>query len=333
MHADVDSRPPRLQDDGDGLIFGIALALAVHVLIALLLYLAWWWSPVRQVEPAAGSPMVEAALVVSASDVRSAQKAVQDAPKPLPEPLPEPVKQVAEEDTVPPPQPIPVPKPQQAPTPQQQKAQDFIPVPDKVDQERATRAAISQEKEKQEQEAKRRQEQIDLTEQKRQQEAEQKQRLAAQQEEQRQQKIAEIRKQREKLDREAQLTQQKLRQIADLSAKQAAAAATNTPQEAPGQNGNNTDLQAKYAAAIQQAVLSQWVRPDSVPLGQKCKIAIRQIVGGQVIEAKVSPDCPYDEAGRRSIEAAVLRAQPLPYHGFESVFTRDLTFNFTAQDR
>jgi len=75
------------------------------------------------------------------------------------------------------------------------------------------------------------------------------------------------------------------------------------------------------------------VRPDSVPLGQKCKIAIKQIPGGTVMEAKVSPDCPYDEAGRRSIEAAVLRAQPLPYRGFESVFARELTFNFTAQDR
>jgi TolA protein len=333
MHAEAENRPPLTQGDNDSLLYGIALAVGVHVLIALLFFLAWWWSPVRQVEPAAGSPMVEASLVVSAADVRSAQKAVQDAPKPLPEPLPEPVKEVAEEDTVPPPQPVPVPKPQDAPTEQQKKAQDFIPVPDKVDQDRASRTAISQEKEKQEQEAKRRQEQIDLTEQKRQQEAEQKQRLAAQQEEERQKKIADIRKQREQAEREAKLAEQKLRQLADLRAKQASAAAATTPQAAPGQNGTNTDLSAKYAAAIQQAVLSQWVRPDSVPLGQKCKISIKQIPGGTVTEAKVSPDCPYDEAGRRSIEAAVLRAQPLPYRGFESVFARELTFNFTAQDR
>ena len=333
MHAEADTRPHLDQGDNDGLMYGIALAVGVHVLLALLFFLAWWWSPVREVEPAAGSPMVEASLVVSAADVRSAQKAVQDAPKPLPEPLPEPVKDVAEDDTVPPPQPIPVPKPQQAPTEQQQKAQDFIPVPDKVDQDRASRTAISQEKEKQEQEAKRRQEQIDLTEQKRQQEAEQKQRLAAQQEEERQKKIADIRKQREQADREAKLAEQKLRQLADVRAKQASATAASTPQAAPGQNGTNTDLSAKYAAAIQQAVLSQWVRPDSVPLGQKCKISIKQIPGGTVMEARVSPDCPYDEAGRRSIEAAVLRAQPLPYRGFESVFARELTFNFTAQDR
>lgn len=333
MHAEADSRSLRPGEDNDGLMYGIALAVGVHVLIALLFFFAWWWSPVRQVEPAAGSPMVEASLVVSPADVASAQRAVKDAPKPDPVPLPEPVKEVAEEDTVPPPQPVPVPTPQDAPTPRQQQAQDFIPVPDRVDQDRATRTAISQEKEKQEQEAKRRQEQVDLTEQKRQQEAEQKQRLAAQQEEERQKKIAEIRRQREQADREAKLAEQKLRQLADARAKQASATAAATPQAAPGQGGTNTDLSAKYAAAIQQAVLSQWVRPDSVPLGQKCKISIKQIPGGTVMEAKVSPDCPYDEAGRRSIEAAVLRAQPLPYRGFEPVFVRELTFNFTAQDR
>ncbi|TWR29546.1 protein TolA, partial [Xanthomonas vasicola] len=49
--------------------------------------------------------------------------------------------------------------------------------------------------------------------------------------------------------------------------------------------------------------------------------------------AKVAPGCPYDEAGQRSIEAAVLSAQPLPYRGFESVFQRNLTFVFTAQDQ
>jgi len=51
-----------------------------------------------------------------------------------------------------------------------------------------------------------------------------------------------------------------------------------------------------------------------------------------VNSAKVSPDCPFDEAGRRSIEAAVLNAQPLPYRGFETVFQRTINFNFTAQD-
>jgi len=51
------------------------------------------------------------------------------------------------------------------------------------------------------------------------------------------------------------------------------------------------------------------------------------------MEAQVRPGCPMDAAGQRSIEAAVLKAQPLPYRGFEPVFRRKLTFIFEAQDR
>ncbi|MCY7313872.1 MAG: TonB C-terminal domain-containing protein, partial [Pseudoxanthomonas sp.] len=98
-------------------------------------------------------------------------------------------------------------------------------------------------------------------------------------------------------------------------------------------SGSNDKLTGQYAAAIQQAVLAQWIRPDSVPRGQRCRLTIRQLPGGEVVDVEVSPACPYDEAGRRSVEAAVLRAQPLPYRGFESVFQRTVDFNFEAQDR
>ncbi len=70
-----------------------------------------------------------------------------------------------------------------------------------------------------------------------------------------------------------------------------------------------------------------------MPIGQRCRITIRQLPGGEVSSVEVSPSCPYDELGRRSVEAAVLRAQPLPYAGFESVFARQLNLNFEAQDR
>ncbi len=69
-----------------------------------------------------------------------------------------------------------------------------------------------------------------------------------------------------------------------------------------------------------------------MPFGQRCKIVIQQLPGGTVNSANVSPDCPFDEAGRRSIEAAVRNAQPLPYRGFEAVFQRTINFTFTAQD-
>ncbi len=358
MHADA-LPPPR--DPGNEWGMPVVLALLVHVLVALVFIIAWVWSPSRSTEAAAGDPVVEASLQLSAAEAAAARSALRASEKlpPPPEPAPDAQPQPVPEDTVPPPQPIPEPRPQDAPTPQQHNAQERIAQPDTVDQERVSALAISQEKASQEQEAKRRQEQIDLTERKRVEEAEQKLRLAKQQEEtdrqkklaeeqrkaneakaeqERQQKIAEIRRKREQAERELKLAEQRQRQVADARARAQAAAssaspASGTPQASPGQGGTSTDLTARYAAAIQQAVLNQWVRPDTIPRGQRCRLTIRQLPGGEVVDVQFAAGCPYDDAGRRSVEAAVLRAQPLPYRGFESVFQRTLNFTFEAQDR
>ena len=100
-----------------------------------------------------------------------------------------------------------------------------------------------------------------------------------------------------------------------------------------GNNGVDTGLKARYAAALTEAILAKWTRPETVPLGARCKLIIRQLPGGEVMDAEVASPCAYDELGRRSIEAAVLKAQPLPYAGFEPVFARTLELNFVAQDR
>lgn len=334
MHAEALQRYSVPRDEGLGR--AVALAIALHVAIALVFVLASFFSWQRDTTSAAGLPVMEASLEVSSAEARIAQRAM-DAASDL-EPLPQPIEEVAEEETVPPPQPVPEPVPQDSPVPRQQVAQERVPVPDTVDQDRASALAISQEKARREQEEKRRQEQIDLTEQKRVEEAQKQQRLAKQQEEaDREKKLAEIRRMRAQAAKDAQLAEQKLRQLADARTRSAASAnsaqygASGSPPA--GNNGVDADLSGKYAAAIQKAVLDQWIRPDSVPRGQRCRITIRQLPGGEVVEVEVAPSCPYDEAGRRSVEAAVLRAQPLPYRGFESVFERTLNFNFEAQDR
>ena len=329
MHADAFYRNP--QDREGGLAGPLGLAVALHLLVALLFWAAWLWSPQRQVEAAAGTPAIEASLEMSASDLAAALRRAEQAPRP--EPLPEPVAEPAPEETVPPPQPLPEPRPQDAAVAPQPQAQDFIPKPDTVDQDEARRDAIAQEKAQREQEERRRQEQVDLTaERERQKAAENQRRLAAQAEEaERQKKLAEIRRQREQAARQAELAEQKLRQLQQVQQRQTAAATPS--QGTPGQGGTSEDLTARYAAAIQQAVTAQWIRPDTVPLGQRCRVSIRQLPGGEVIDVQVQAGCPFDDAGRRSLEAAVLRAQPLPYRGFENVFQRNLTLNFEAQDR
>ncbi|MGH8037635.1 MAG: cell envelope integrity protein TolA [Stenotrophomonas sp.] len=349
MHAEA--LPPQRQPEG-GWGLPVALAILVHILLALVFIAAWLWSPQRSTEAAAGDPAIEASLQLSASEAAAARQALRASEKlpDLPEPVAEPTP--VEEDTVPPPQPLPEPRPQDAPTPQQQNAQERIAQPDTVDQAAVNAMSISAEKAKQEQEAKRRQEQIDLTERKRVEEAEQKLRLAKQQEEADQKKLAEqeqkandakaaetakklaeIRAKRAQQESEIKRAEAKLREVtaARAAAGQSTAGSAGAAQPAAGGGGTSDDLRAKYAAAIQAKVTDTWIRPPNVPSGQNCRIAIVQLPGGRVLSASVSASCPYDDAAKRSLEAAVLNAQPLPYRGFESVFARELTLNFRPE--
>lgn len=305
----------------EGLGRAVVLALALHVLLAALLWLSSFFSWEREVPAAAGLPVMNADLAVSDSEAAAAREALAFEPEPLPEP----------EDAVPPPQPLPEPVPDESPVERQLQAQERVPVPDTEQQDEVREDAVSEEMREREQEEKRRQEQVDLTEDiERQRQAEQRQRLARQQELQR------IREELRKAERQTEMHEQRLRQLADARAQSASEAAAQADAAAtggqPGNQGVDNDLLGRYQAALIQAIRSKWTRPDSVPLGQRCRINITQLPGGEVMSVSVSPSCPYDEAGRRSVEAAVLKAQPLPYAGFESVFQRNLNLNFEAAD-
>jgi colicin import membrane protein len=317
----------------------IVFAIGLHLLLALLLWVSSRFTWNHEVTSAAGSTM-EATTQTTAAEDRAVMQAM-NASKPSPV-VPQPIV----EETTPPPQPIPETRPQDSLAPQQTQAQEVIPMPDKINQDEVRSDAISPDKGLKEQDEKRKQAQVDLTEEiKRQKDAQEKQRLAQQQADEqakrdaeKQKKLDEIRSQMKQAQREVQLAQQKQQQLADAMTRNAtASASTNAPATATssatvGQGGTDEGLNAKYIAAIQAAVLKQWTRPDSVALGTKCTIIIKQIPGGEVIGAQVQPGCVMDRAGQDSLERAVLKAQPLPYRGFESVFNRQLNFNFTAQD-
>ena len=89
----------------------------------------------------------------------------------------------------------------------------------------------------------------------------------------------------------------------------------------------NDPLMIKYASAIQAAVTKNWLLPDGLPQAA-CKVHIVQLPGGKVERATVDESCPYDQRGRRSVVDAVLRADYLPYGGFESVFQRNIVLTF-----
>ena len=302
-------------------------AVGLHVLLFALAFVGLLWT--RSSAPAAaGGSVVEAELIDANALSSKMRRALLDRPEPV---SPEQVQaiQPPEEQAAPELQPLPEPVPEDSLVQQQDQAQERVPEPDIEEQELVERDAVSLERREREQEEKRRQEQIDLTERERQEEAEKQQRLAAEQ-------LEDVRVLRAIAKRDARLAEEKLQQLADRRARQAseeAAIADASASAPPGNQGVDSGLAARYAAALSEAIRRNWSRPDNVPLGQICRITIRQLPGGEVVDVEVSPSCPYDDLGKRSVEAAVLKAQPLPYAGFEEVFNRTLILKFDAQDR
>jgi len=87
---------------------------------------------------------------------------------------------------------------------------------------------------------------------------------------------------------------------------------------------------AEYLALIRQKVERNWVRPPSARPGLECEVLVTQIPGGQVTGVRMG-NCNADDAVRRSIEAAVLRASPLPLPDEAGLFERNLRFTFKPE--
>lgn len=304
--------------------YAIAFALLLHAIPLAFFLLAALWP--GQDAASAGEP-IQADVV----DVNALSASMRSALRRQPEPLAEPEPATTQE---PPPEPLPEPleeQPEETPPEQQLTPQEQVPVPDETQQEEVVPDAESDDAAEREQEAKRQQGQRDLTENRETQE-EIEQRRLSEMERQRQQQLADIRRQRADAARQASLSEERLRQLADRRAQQASDAAASAAPP-PGNRGTENDPNAAYSKAIAEAIRRNWVRPDNILPSQRCRIVIRQLPGGEVIDAQVDSSCPYDELGKRSVEAAVLKAQPLPYVGYEKAFQRTLILNFQAEDR
>jgi colicin import membrane protein len=291
-----------------GFLFLAILPCSRYENVVNALGLPAWMNPITCSKPLElQGPIIEATLI-----------------GPTGSPPPKAVKIKPVPDSTPPPPTVPPPKPQiEAP-----KVQTLPPPPehvDVVDQERVVAdAALKAEEAKKLQEEKQRQRQSELDAQ-----------AAKQKEEKRKQLDALFAKmdaasaQTKRLDNKAKQARQ---QMEDLKNAQEDGQ-PDLPAAAQRQTGNNSpnsNLADEYAAAIQNAVTPNWLRPDNIP-AVPCKVDIVQSPGGDVLSATVDSSCPYDDAGRRSVENAVLRTKTLPYKGFESVFQRKLTFTFRPQ--
>jgi len=289
------------------------LSVGIHVGIALLLWLGLVLRLPVQDQPAAGEP-VQATLQLSKADQRRVEKLLAQARKDEVEtPAPKP------------PQPIPEKSPQDSDTPLQPTPQAPVDLPDPVDQEKVVAAAALAAEAQRVQDEKRRQEQVELTEDVvRQEQAERRQRLREQQ--------AQIQKELEAAQKRRKLEEQKLQQLADLqSAPKPAPAPARTPEAPAGERGADDSLRARYRAQMLQTAEQNWNHLGAPELA-RCKVRFAQIPGGMITKVEFI-DCPYDEQGREFVDRA-LRKDPMPYQGYEKVFMPrvELTFCYPKED-
>jgi len=90
------------------------------------------------------------------------------------------------------------------------------------------------------------------------------------------------------------------------------------------------DARVAYLFAIQQKISRNWVRPPTAVAGIECVVNIRQLPGGEVVSVSIGA-CNADSTVRRSIEAAVYKASPLPAPRDPSVFDRNLRLEFRPE--
>ncbi len=91
----------------------------------------------------------------------------------------------------------------------------------------------------------------------------------------------------------------------------------------------STAMQA-YVFAIQQKIERNWAKPASAEPGLECEVNVRQLPGGDVVNVSIGR-CNGDEAVRRSIEAAVNNASPLPEPSDPRLFNRSLNILFKPE--
>jgi len=151
-------------------------------------------------------------------------------------------------------------------------------------------------------------------------------------EKRRKQEEAEMERKRVEAERarEAEIERQRL-ENERLRAEAEAARLAEINAESNRLDAMAASAEAAYIFAIQQKISRNWVRPPTAVAGIECIVNIRQLPGGEVVSVSIGA-CNADSTVRRSIEAAVYKASPLPAPADPSVFDRNLRLEFRPTD-
>ena len=236
-------------------------------------------------------PLAMTATIVSEDSLTTAPPVVEEAPEPEPEVVPEPEPEI-------------------------------VPEPDNSEQlrleaeerKRLEDLAVERQRIAREDEAKRERLRKDELERKRREEAE-----------------IERRRQEAERKRQEDIERQRVKNERDRKEAEEAEERRQFEQELANEqerlDAMNAGALARYEYALRQKIERNWVQPASSVPGLSCVLSVRQLPGGEVVSVVIE-SCNGDEAVRRSVEAAVYKASPLPEPEDPSLFERNLRFIF-----
>jgi colicin import membrane protein len=284
----------------------IALSILVHSLIVAAAVLGWFTWKHEPPEPQT--------LAIEASVV---DERVLEGVSPPPEPAP------------PEPEPVPEPEPQPEPIPPEEEAP---PEPDPAEIERRQQEeraeAERQAREQAEKEAREEEARLEAEKQEAERVEAEKQAAAKAAAEK---AAAEKKRAEEAAARKA--AEEKARKAAEEKARQAREEELRRSLEAEERRNaaRNSEEAARWHAQIINRVTRAWIRPPAAVAGVNCVVLVSQVPGGEVTSVRVDSCTPNDAALRESVEAAVLRASPLPTPPPGVPFERNLRLIFAPQ--
>lgn len=211
---------------------------------------------------------------------------------------------VTEEEIRQPPPAEPEPEPEPVPDPAEEQRQ-------LEEQKRLEDQRIEQDRIRREEEAERQRQEQAAEERRNREEAE----IERRRQEAERRRLEEVERQRaenERLRREAEEAELQRRRQQEIDDEETRLAAMNA------------GLKERYMFLIKQQIYRNWAPPLSAKSGSECEVEVRQVRGGVVGSVNIVRCDPDDDALRRSIEAAVFGASPLPDPPDPSVFDRNL---------
>lgn len=302
--------PPSSKSLIQGRWRGLALSILLHSAIVAAAVYGWFtW---KHRAPPVATMAIEATVV---------DERVLKGIAAMPEPTPPPLKPTPE------PEPEPVPEEQGPPTPDpaelQRKEEERIAL-EKAEQEKADEQ--KREQEQKTAQALKEREDVERIEAEKQAAAKAAAETAA---------AARLNEERAIADRKAA---EKKRAEDAAAAKKAAEEKARVAREAElrraleaeerGNAARNSDEANRWHAQIVARITRAWIRPPSARPGITCIVSVTQVPGGEVTAVRVSSCSPDEAALRESVEAAVLRASPLPTPPPDVPFERSLELTF-----